>query len=47
MSKRYYVAVEDYDAKFFGDLKTAKNYMKNFIAPSRRKVIYEIMYDMV
>lgn len=75
MNKKYYIAVEYYDAegkrvsrrfvnerafgcmysfvsdinkaKFFSDLKSAKKYMKNFIAPTKSKVFYEIMYDMV
>lgn len=35
------------NAKFFNTLKSAKNYMKNYIVPSRAKVFYEIMYDIV
>lgn len=35
------------DAKYFGNLKAAKEYMKNYIGPSREKVFYEIMYDIV
>lgn len=35
------------DAKYFGNLKAAKDYMKNYIAPSMEKVFYEIMYDIV
>ncbi len=35
------------DAKYFDSLKSAKEYMKNYIAPTRSKVFYEIMYDCV
>lgn len=34
-------------AKYFGNLKSAKDYMKNYIVPNLEKVFYDIMYDVV
>ena len=35
------------EAKYFGSMKAAKEYMKNYIGSTRSKVFYEIMYDIV
>lgn len=43
-SSMYSFTYDVNDAKLFGSLKSAKDYMKNYITPTRGKVFFEDCY---